>query len=86
MKKLLIAVAAAGLLLTAAACDDSAGSAQPAKHSKTHKASCHRITAKAHVQGTSRYLLTLKGVTQPVSVPKPAFKAVGVGDKYCAGT
>jgi hypothetical protein len=85
MKKLLIAVAAAGLLLTAAACDNPDASAAP-KHSKTHKATCHRITAKAHVEGTGRYLLTLKGVKQPVPVPKPAFKAVGIGDKYCAGT
>lgn len=86
MKKLLIAVAAAGLLLTAAACDNPDASASPAKHGKSHKATCHRITAKAHVEGTGRYLLTLKGVKQPVSVPKPAFKAVGVGDKYCSGT
>ena len=86
MRKLLIAATAAGLLLSAAACTDPDANAAPAKHSKSHKTSCHRITAKAHVEGTGRYLLTLKGVKQPVSVPKPAFKAADVGDKYCTGT
>ena len=85
MKKLLIAATAAGLVLTAAACTDPSASASPAKHSKSHKATCHRITAKAHIEGTGRYLLTLKGVKRPVSVPKPAFRMVSTGDKYCAG-
>jgi hypothetical protein len=80
--KLIAALLTGGLLAGAAACTDEAKGASSAKHAKS-KVTCHRITAKAHVQGTGKYLLTLKGVKQPVPVPKPAYRVAGVGDKYC---
>jgi hypothetical protein len=83
MRKLLIAVAAGGLLLTAAACDNPDASAAP-KHAKTHKATSRVITAKGHTEGTSRYFLTLKGAKQPAAVTKRVFKDCTIGDRYPA--
>jgi hypothetical protein len=81
-KRLLIAGPLAGGALLAAACGQVGA---PTKHhSATPKVSCHAITAKAHIEGTGQYLLTLQGVVKPVSVPKPAFKAADVGGRYCA--
>ena len=79
--KLIAALLAGGLLAGAAACTDEAKSASSSKHPA--KTTCHRITAKAHVQGTGNYSLTLKGRHNPVRVPKAAYKVAGVGDKYC---
>ena len=80
--KLIAALLAGGLLAGAAACTDEAKSASSSKQHA--KVTCHRITAKAHVQGTGNYSLTLRGYKHnPVRVPKPAYKAAGVGDKYC---
>lgn len=82
MKKLLTAITAAGLLLTAAACTDSAASTKPAKHAKTHKATSRIITAKGHTEGTGRYFLTLKGAKQAAAVTKRVFKRCDIGDRY----
>jgi hypothetical protein len=81
-KKLLIAGALAAGALLAAACQH--GAATPTKHSETPRASCHVITAKAHIEGTDQYLLTLRGVIKPVSIPKPAYRLAAIGSRYCA--
>ncbi|MCO6011484.1 hypothetical protein NE236_41695, partial [Actinoallomurus purpureus] len=81
--KLITAVLAAALMAGAAACTNDAASASPGKHAKTHKATTSRvITAKAHIDGTSRYFLTLKGKRQPASVTKQAFRRCAIDDRY----
>ena len=82
--KLITALLTGALLAGAAACTDEAAGSSSSKHHAKGTVACHRVTAKAHVQGTGNYSLTLHGYKHnPVRVPKAAYKAAGVGDKYC---
>jgi Ni/Co efflux regulator RcnB len=87
MKKILTAVVAAGVLLTAAACDDSAASTKATKHSKAHKTTSHAVTLRAHTSGAGgpdRWFLTLKGKKRPVSVSKRTYTRCTIGDRFPA--
>lgn len=84
MRSKLIPIALAGALLAGtAACTDTAAGASPGgHHTRTRKASSRVITAKAHIEGTDRYFLTLQGAKHPVAVSKRTFKRCGVGSRY----
>ena len=87
MKKPLIALTVAGVLLTAAACGGPSASAAPSNHSKTHGVTASVVTSRASVSGSGsadRWFLTLRGKNQPVSVSKTTYKRCQIGERYPA--
>jgi len=78
--KLALAGSAIVVASLAAACGSYAGS-EP-DPSKTPPPACHTVKAMAHVNGTKRWYLTLKGESQPVLVSQKTFKAYTIGDHY----
>jgi hypothetical protein len=73
-----LAAIVAGVAL-AAACQGMKGS--PSNPDKSHhKASCVKVTGKAHVEGTNRWYLVLKGHHQSVLVSHKTFKRYDIGE------
>lgn len=68
--------------VSAAACQGMKGSPSNPDKPKHHAAKCVKVTGKAHVEGTDRWYLVLKGRHQSALVTHKEFRKYGIGECF----